>query len=1055
MKISIFKRTTLGLLILIGLFAIGTLYAQQAVTGSIHGHVTDPDGGVIPNALVTTTVAGKTISTTTEGDGSYSLSPLPAGTYTINASVQGFTPLTKNGVVLAAGQILALGFKLDIQVQAQQVEVTAEAGNTLDTNPDNSASAIVLKGKDLDALSDDPDELQNELEALAGPAAGPNGGQIYVDGFTAGQLPPKNAIREIRINQNPFSAEYDQLGYGRIEIFTKPGTDKLHGQFLANINQQVLNTSNPFAPNQPPYDTLQWTGNVSGPISSKASYFLSGSRRNIQANSLINTETAGCMPAAGMTTGCPTVPINDAYTDAFGNPQRRTEISQRLDYLVTPNNTLSVRYQFEEGTQLNSSVGGNNLPLQGVNTLSLEHTLQVSDTQTLGHNQNIVNEVHFQYLRDRNTNAPVSTLPGISVSGGENTGGSNGGYSHDAQDRYEFQDYTSIALSKNFIRFGGRLRITRDANYSNGGFNSSYTFAPATYFQANPSATAANCPTPSSTGCRSVPGIDIYAITLYNLNNGLAYNACPNYTTTDGYTGCGGPSQASITNGNPAIIATLNDVGLYAETDWKARPNVTVSYGLRWESQSDINDKSDWAPRVAVAWGLDGKGKTPPKTLLRAGFGVFYNRFQLGSVETARRQAIGNTLANGTKTTTYTNPTSFSLNCYSGPCTPMGSAVNTEPTYYYIQPNLHAATTVQGAITLERQVGKIGTFTLNYLHSRGLHQYDTLQLGYSDQNPTATYYNNQLSSEGIYKQNQLLANFNLRAGKNVSITTFYSLSYAKATPGSPSNSFNLNQDYGRSSFDVRSRLYVIGNVTLPYRITLSPFLVYQSGNPYNITAGSDINQDGNFNDRPEYAPTGTSCYTNDNAAAEAIVTSFGCFAIPATGSTYTPIPINFGTGPNLFTANLRISKTFGFGPKIGGASTAQNGGGRGGGPGGGPGGMGGPGGGGPGGGGGGGDRGGGGGYGGGGFGGGGGGGGGGGRGGGGGGGRGGNRVADRKYSIGFSAAVQNLFNEVNLAAPNGTLISPTFGQSTQLAGGIYTGGSTDVRTIRAQMTFSF
>ena len=123
----------------------------------------------------------------------------------------------------------------------KQVQVDSEPV-TVSTSPDNNASAIVIKGKDLDALSDDPDELSSELQALAGPAAGPNGGQIYIDGFTGGQLPPKSSIREIRINQNPFSAEFDRLGYGRIEILTKPGTDKLHGQIESRGNDSVFNS---------------------------------------------------------------------------------------------------------------------------------------------------------------------------------------------------------------------------------------------------------------------------------------------------------------------------------------------------------------------------------------------------------------------------------------------------------------------------------------------------------------------------------------------------------------------------------------------------------------------------------------------------------------------------------------------------------------------------------------------------------------------------------------------------------------------------------------------
>ena len=96
-----------------------------------------------------------------------------------------------------------------------------------------------------------PTNCRLTCEALAGPSAGPNGGQLYIDGFTGGQLPPKSSIREIRINSNPFSAEYDKLGYGRIEIFTKPGTDKYHGQFSVEGNSSGLNTRNPFLGDAP------------------------------------------------------------------------------------------------------------------------------------------------------------------------------------------------------------------------------------------------------------------------------------------------------------------------------------------------------------------------------------------------------------------------------------------------------------------------------------------------------------------------------------------------------------------------------------------------------------------------------------------------------------------------------------------------------------------------------------------------------------------------------------------------------------------------------------
>ena len=169
---------------------------------------------------------------------------LPPGKYTLNVVAQGFA-VYENDNVVDRRPAAALNVPLTIEVEEQKIQVS-DTAPTVDVNPANNAGAIVISGKELDALPDDPDELQTDLKALAGPSAGPNGGQMYIDGFTAGQLPPKSSIREIRINQNPFSSEYDKLGYGRIEIFTKPGTDKFHGAVYVNGNDSAFNSPNPF-----------------------------------------------------------------------------------------------------------------------------------------------------------------------------------------------------------------------------------------------------------------------------------------------------------------------------------------------------------------------------------------------------------------------------------------------------------------------------------------------------------------------------------------------------------------------------------------------------------------------------------------------------------------------------------------------------------------------------------------------------------------------------------------------------------------------------------------
>ena len=948
--------------------------------GTLRGQVADPSGAVIPQASLTvTSAAGVSRTGTSDASGQYVISGLAPGQYTVTVEAPGFSTFTSPPVRVAAGQTQHLNVSLAIQMEQQQVQVTGDAQG-VSVDPDSNVSAVVMTGKDLDALSDDPDELSNELTALAGPAAGPSGGQIYIDGFTGGQLPPKSAIRAIIINQNPFSAQYDKPGYGRVEILTKPGTDKLHGQVFVNSSASAFNTSNPFALNQPPYHRLQYNGNVSGPLGKKASFFFDFDRRNIQDNSIVNAnvpyvpDPATCEPENGVvqeTTGT-------LCNLAVPYPQTRTDISPRIDYQLTATQTLTARYSYYQDTRNNSGLGGSPfvLPSQAYNSSEVENRIQISDSQVYG--AKFVNNTRFQYIHDTNNQTPQLVAPAINVLQNFQGGGSPLGTVHDTQQEFEVQNYASLALAKHYIRFGGRLRNNQDTNYSNENFEGTYTYS--------------------------------------NLNAYLA----------------GKPSQFSITTGTPTQKASVTDLGLYAEDDWKVRPNFTISYGLRFETQNHIANKVNFAPRVALSYGI-GTGGKQPKTVLRAGYGIFYNRFTYDLLLNTNRYNLDQL---GQVQNIQSNPNG----------TPPGSTTEESPalpTFYRTQPGLNAPAITEAGTGIEHQVNKSVSVSATYLYSRGIHQLLSRNidaptaegtrpaLGLCPSNPIGAAPGTpcniyEYDSLAVFKENQIFLNLNVAYGRKLTFTGFYIYSKANSDTGGPgyhpSNQYDIMQDYGRQFFDVRNRVFAFANYSAPFGFRISPFLSASSGAPFNLQLSQDINGDSFFNDRPTFASSASNPATVDT-------TKYGNFDVsptPPTGSHL--IPINYGNGPVQFAMNMRVAKSFGVGPRVEEGKGAVAGGG-GGGPGGGGhgGGMPGMG-----------------------------------LGGTGGGPHGPNTRVDRRYSITLSAFAHNIFNVVNLAPPNGTLggppdgttDSPFFGKSNQLATGFFSHGSA-VRDFNFQALFNF
>ncbi|MFP5277689.1 MAG: carboxypeptidase regulatory-like domain-containing protein [Acidobacteriota bacterium] len=991
--------------------------AHTAARGTLHGHVADPTGAMIPGAQVTVSAAqGSAVAkTTSDASGAYVVHGLPAGNYVLQVTAPGFALFVSKPVAVQPGEIKADDIKMALENEQQQVEVNGDSGPTVSTEADQNANAIVLKGSDLDALSDDPDELSNELQALAGPSAGPNGGQIYIDGFTGGQLPPKSAIREIRINQNPFSAEFDRLGYGRIEILTKPGTDKLHGRVFLLGNDDTFNTGNPFTRQIPPYHSIQGNGTISGPIDKNASYFFAAEQRNTQDASIYTADTA--LPSGG--TFVPTT-----ISGGLFSPRTRTAVTPRVDLQLGQKNTLTLRYQFWRNYQT-GAIGSTALPTQDSTAQVTENAFQLDDTQIV--TDRIVQEVRFEYRRGANSNVPepaaiaqvpasAPTAPTVTVphyfTGGANSTQSQTGHS----DHLELQDFVTMTAGKHAIKFGTWIRDNRQATSSTAGYNGIFNF----------------------------PSLNAYIDTLNGMAQGKTVaqiqQACPSGQQCT-------PIKLTYTTGPLGFVGNLFDAALFYQDDWKVNPFFTFSAGLRWETQNHVADHSDFAPRIAFAYALDGhKNHRQAKTVVRGGIGFFYDRFQIQDLMNLEQY---NGTANSQKQTVISNPTCFDATslqaALSQGCAGANQATPTSPQYDSITPHYRSPYAEQMGISLERQLTKKATLTFTYLRSFGVHQMVVRNANPYTPLPGTVFYNastgprllasqgnnsivDQYFPEAVYKQNQIIVNVNAQFTRNFGMVGFYNWTQANSDGGngsSPSNSYDLSLDYGRAPFIRPQFLFLMGNYSGPWGLSFNPFLVVQQGKPYSIVTANDLTGDNFFNDRPAYATSAS----NPNSVVQ---TNYGALDTNPASPSQGILPPDSLLGPSAVAFNLRMSRSFGIGPHTESAGGPQGGGfhgPRGGGGGGFHGGF------------------------------------------GGGpmGGRGfhGPAGTGRKYSLTFSVQALNLFNNIDYGTPSGTIVPTPLGnglngpgvrfeQSTRLAGGLFASpAGSAARRIFVQSFFTF
>ena len=805
---------------------------------TLSGTITDPSGALVPGA--TLHIAGQQGSTATEpaapprtvvtdSAGRFSVALAP-GTYTVTIEAEGFTSVTRD--VAVASRPVSLNLRLSIAETSTQIEVPSDSSAS--TASADNKSALIFKGDRLDALSSNDSTLQQQMLAMSG-GSGAGGGTVYVDGFSGGRFPPKDTIREIRINQDPFSAQYADLGLGRIEIFTKPGTDKLHGDFMSSASTKAFNSLNPYTGAEPPYYLLFERGDVNGPLGKKTSFFVSGQGSDQQNNAVVNAFN----------------PDGSRLSLAVPAPQTEYTFATRIDRQVNANNTLVGRYEYSATTSSNTGVGLLVLPSEGTRNSTNVQTLQLGNTQLIG--PKIVSETRFQYLRTRLGQTPNSTAPTLVVQGAFNAGGSATQSTHDSQDQFEFQEYLSFSQGNHFLRLGARYRLLHEANSSTANYNGQFTFPTLAAYQA------------------------------------------------------GTPSLFSLTTGQTSASLLTGDLGAYAEDEWKVRKNLTVTLGLRLESQSAIPDHLDPAPRAGFAWLIGQSDKHAPILTLRANAGVFYDRFAPGNILTSIRQ-------NGLSQQAFliTNPTFF-------PTIPNPAQLaGTAPTPYRVSPNLRVTSENIASVSAERSLGKVGSVTVSYYAVRGVHEYNSeninapLSNGLRPLGGTNDIY--RFASNGIEKAQSLTINTNLQPTKRLSLFAFYTARRQNddtfGATSFPSQPHDVSADYGPSGLGMQpvgQRLFADATMKLPFGLSADAFVGAFSRSRFNITTGTDRNNDTQFNDRPAFA-------TNPGPASVIYNTAYGNFdANPQPGEAI--IPYNYGLAPRMVFMAAEVNREFKFGPR--------------------------------------------------------------------------------------------------------------------------------------------
>jgi hypothetical protein len=789
---------------------------------ALQGVVADPTGAIVPGAQVDLVDTSGAVTCTGHSgqDGSFQLTAPHTGSYTLVVSEPGFETV-HNPVVIAPSAVSAaasstahtfaapLRIVLPIAAVATNVRVTADSSEDL-TAPDDNHDSSVMTSDDLKALPIFDNDYATAMSAFLDDSATATGGTgLIVDGVEANRATiSPSAVQEVRINQDPYSAQYYWPGRGQMEIVSKSAADHYHGQFNFYFRDSALNAQNALAPSKPFEQRRIYEGHVTGPIPhfAKSSFLGTFNRAEEDLDAVVN---ATILPTPANPTG--------TFAANVPAPTRDTEFSLRAAHQYGEKHSAYAQYSYEDWTGQNQAVGGQTLSTAGFNNEYREDDATVHVDSTLS--AVLLNQLSLVGEHDFSRNVNASEAPRVSVTG-YFTGGSAQNDSFQTEYNFRLYDMATWTRGRHMVKAGiGIPHLNRRAYDDNTNALGTYTFGPTL---------AADNITVLT------PAIQNYAANL-----------------SSGYT---------LNSGETHFIYHQQEMGAFIQDQWKIKDRFSLTPGLRYDWQNFLAaDRLGFSPRVSFAWVLDPDAKI----VLRGGGGIYYDRFgsspllDLTRYENARRRAVKLSFDPATE-----QPCVPITACTDPATAPVSLA--------QLAPGAKLPYQIQYGLSIERALGERASAVVSVYSARGIDEFRSVDInaptpesGYTVRPNTAYGMIRQMQPAGFFEGSGVDVSYRGQLNKYFTGFGRYTWSHYESNTGGiswfPQNQYAPNDEWASAGFDRRQRLgmYAIFNQKSVFNLATGIFA--NTGRPWTILTGTDLYGDDLFNTRP----AGVAPYTEN------------------------------------------------------------------------------------------------------------------------------------------------------------------------------------------------